>query len=262
MISPGADAFGAANSRFWTGYADEYLAEHGGTLGTSDLLWCPEGLYESDAGLLGDVAGLDVLEVGCGAAQGSRWVAARGGRPVATDLSPGMLSHAKRLNDDAGVTFPLIQADARSLPFPQGSFDVAFTAFGAIPFVPDPERIFTEVARVLRPGGRWVFSTSHPMRWGFADDPDPAHLRIVRPYVDGSPYLEHDDAGAVTYAEFQHTFEDLVRGLHAAGLLITDLREPRWQPGHTHVWGAWSPERAPYVPGTLILATVLPPTRG
>lgn len=250
------DVFGEANARFWTGYAEDYLAEHGETLGVSDLLWCPEGLYESEARLLGDVTGLDVLEVGCGAAQGSRWVASCGGRPTAVDLSPGMLSRARLLNLEADVSFPLVEADARDLPLPDDAFDLAFTAFGAIPFVPDPERIFVEVARVLRPGGRWVFSTSHPMRWGFADDPDPAHLRIVRPYFDEAAYLEHDEAG-LAYAEFQHTFEELFAGLRAAGFRLTDVREPRWQPGHTHVWGAWSPERAPYVPGTLIVSAAL-----
>lgn len=249
----GRDRFAAANATFWTSYAPEYLEEHGGVLGGADLLWCPEGWTEDEVGWLGDVEGLDVLEVGCGAAQGSRWVAANGGRPVAVDLSPGMLEAARAQAAATGIEVPLVLADARDLPFPNRSFDLVFTAFGAIPFVPDPDQIFSEVARVLRPGGRWVFTTSHPMRWVFADDPDPDHLRVVRPYLTGEPYLEA--AGdRLTYAEFQHTVEDLVAGMHAAGFALTDLREPAWKPDHTHVWGAWSPERAPFVPGTLMMA--------
>lgn len=243
------DRYAAANAQFWSGYASEYLTEHGETLGTARLLWCPEGVVEENARLLGEVDGRDVLEIGCGAAQGSRWVAANGGRATGVDLSAGMLAEA---GGASNVT--LIEADARALPLPDASFDIAFSAYGAIPFVPDPERIFAEVSRVLRPGGRWVFSTSHPMRWGFADDPDPAHLRIVRPYFDTTPYLESDENG-LTYAEFQHTMSDLVGGLISAGFAIDQLLEPQWTPGHTHTWGAWSAERAPFVPGTVIFST-------
>ena len=254
--SPATDVFSRANSEFWSAYAADYLKEHGEVLGDSDLLWCPEGWVESEVGWLGDVAGLDVLEVGCGAAQGSRWVSRHGGRPVGVDLAPGMLRAARRIGAATGIDVPLYLADARELPFQNESFDLAFTAFGAIPFVPDPEQIFAEVARVLRPGGRWVFTTSHPMRWVFADDPDPAYLRVVRTYYGDEPYVE-SDGDVLSYAEFQHTIEELTGGLFSAGFAITAIREPQWKPGHTHLWGAWSPQRAPFVPGTLMMSTAL-----
>lgn len=245
------DDAGRANARFWSGYAQEYLAEHGSALGEIRLLWCPEGLTEDEAHLLGDVAGARVLEVGCGAAQGARWVAAHGGDVVATDIAPGMLAEARSLNRRTGVRVPLVEADARALPFADGAFDVAFTAYGAIPFVPDPERVFAEVSRVLRPGGRWVFSTCHPMRWVFADDPTVDGLRVVRRYFDAEPYTEGEEE--LEYAEFQHTVSDLVNGVLAAGMTVDQLLEPRWSPGNAHSWGAWSEERAPWVPGTVIL---------
>ena len=74
----------AASRSWWDGAAADYQAEHGGFLGDDDFLWCPEGLRESAAGLLGDVRGRLVLEVGAGAAQCSRWLARAGARPVAT----------------------------------------------------------------------------------------------------------------------------------------------------------------------------------
>lgn len=241
-----------ANARFWTAYAAQYYEEHGAFLGDVGLRWCPEGLTEDAAGLLGPVVGRRILEVGCGAAQGSRWVASRGGAALGCDLSAGMLAQGRVLNRRTGIHVPLVLADARRLPFAAASFDVAFTAFGALPFVPDPARVHREVARVLRPGGRWVFSTSHPMRWGFADDPSPDHLRVVRPYFDTEPYAEYAD-GRLDYAEFQHTMEETVTGVLAAGFVLDQLLEPQWVPGNSEVWGSWSPGRAPWVPGTLIV---------
>src|SRR5690606_18585850 len=157
-----------ATARWWSAEASDYLAEHGAFLGDADFCWCPEGLREADAALLGPLPGLRgrrVLEVGAGAAQCSRWLAAQGGDAVATDVAPGMVEAAAALDARTGITVPARVADARDLPFEDATFDVAFTAFGAIPFVPDADRVHREVARVLRPGGLWVFSVTHPLRW-------------------------------------------------------------------------------------------------
>ena len=83
-----------ANRAWWDGDADAYQAEHGDFLGEVDFVWCPEGLREAEAGLLGDVRGARVLEIGCGAAACARWLATQGAQVVATDLSAGMLTHA------------------------------------------------------------------------------------------------------------------------------------------------------------------------
>ena len=71
-----------ANRADWDAYADEYQSTHGEYLGDAGFLWGPEGVREDDLGALGDVAGKDVLEIGCGAGQCSRWVLGHGGRPV------------------------------------------------------------------------------------------------------------------------------------------------------------------------------------
>ncbi|SCL23961.1 Methyltransferase domain-containing protein [Micromonospora inyonensis] len=153
-----------ANRRWWDTDADDYQAEHGHFLGEVDFVWCPEGLHEADARLLGDLAGRRILELGCGAAA-ARWLATQGARPVALDLSAGMLRHAAQSADRSGVRVPLVQADALALPFADAAFDTVCTAFGAIPFVADSAAVMREAARVLRPGGRWVFSVTHPIRW-------------------------------------------------------------------------------------------------
>jgi SAM-dependent methyltransferase len=247
-----------ANRRWWDYDADDYHARHGEFLGAADFVWCPERLREEDAHLLGEVAARSVLEVGCGAAMCSRWLAGQGARPVAFDLSAGMLRHARALGSDTGIDVPLVQADAEFLPFRSGTFDVAFTAFGAIQFVADSARLMREVARVLRPGGRWLFATTHPTRWAFPDDPGPGGLTATMPYFDRTPYVELGDDGEPTYVEHHRTLSDRVREIAAAGFRLVDIVEPEWPPGHTREWGQWSPLRGAILPGTAIYVCDLP----
>ena len=250
----GAGRTAPANRRWWDAEAEAYLAEHGDFLGADDFVWCPEGLREQDARLLGDVAGLVVLEVGAGAAQCSRWLAAHGARAIALDLSIGMLREGRRLDlrdGGPGRRTPLLQADATALPLATASVDLACSAYGAVPFVEDSAALMAEVARVLRPGGRWVFATTHAVRWAFPDDPGEAGLTAARPYFDRTPYVEAA-GGRLLYAEHHRTLGDRVREIVAAGLVLTDLVEPEWSADNTQVWGGWSPLRGRLLPGTSI----------
>ena len=253
-----ADASVRASRRWWDADADAYHLEHGAFLGTADFVWCPERMREADARLLGDVAGRRVLEVGCGAAMCSRWLAHAGARPVAFDVSTGMLRHARRLGAATDTAVPLVQADAQYLPFAAASFDIAFTAFGAVSFVADSARVMREVARVLRPGGRWVFATTHPLRWIFPDDPGPGGLTADTSYFDRTPYVEFDAADQPTYVEHHRTLGDRIRELVAAGFRLVDLVEPEWPADLTDEWGQWSPLRGGILPGTAIYVCVLP----
>ncbi|GAB2653707.1 class I SAM-dependent methyltransferase [Gordonia jinhuaensis] len=253
----------SANRGWWDGETDDYHREHGEFLGTDtpggDFIWCPERVREADAHLLGDVAGRRILEIGCGSAPCSRWLAAQGAQPVAMDLSRGMLEHgraAMQRFDEPRV--PLVQATAESLPFGDASFDLAFSSFGAIPFVADSARVMAEVARILRPGGRWVFSVNHPMRWIFPDDPGPDGLTVSIPYFNRTPYSETDEQGRVTYVEHHRTIGDRVREIRSAGMVLDDIIEPEWPDDLTQEWGQWSPLRGQFFPGTAIFCCTLP----
>lgn len=248
-----------ANRRWWDANAADYYADHGEVLGDADLLWCPEGLREADARLLGDVAGREVLEVGCGAAQAARWLTAQGARVTALDISMAQLRTARRLDASTGVTAGwLLQADAQSLPLADASYDVVVSAFGGIPFVADSAGVMRECARVLRPGGRLVFSVTHPLRWAFPDDPGPAGLTVAQSYFDRTPYVEVDEGGLASYVEHHRTLGDRVRELVAAGLVLDDLVEPEWPEGRTEEWGQWSPLRGRLVPGTAVFVAHVP----
>jgi SAM-dependent methyltransferase len=250
--SVGAGESRAASQAWWDADADDYRAEHGDFLGNADFVWCPEGIREADAHLLGDIAGRTVLEVGCGSAACARWLNRHGAYAVGLDLSAGMLRHAVEDNTATGVGVPLVQASADQLPFANASFDAACSAFGAIPFVADAAVVLAEVARVLRPGARWVFAVTHPMRWIFPDDPGPDGLTVAQSYFDRTPYVEVDDTGRATYVEHHRTLGDYVGQIRAAGLVLTDLIEPEWPEGHTREWGQWSPLRGRLFPGTAI----------
>ncbi|MEQ4304306.1 methyltransferase domain-containing protein [Plantactinospora sp. B6F1] len=250
-----------ANRRWWDADADDYQAEHGAFLGEVDFVWCPEGLREAEARLLGELAGRRVLELGCGAAAAARWLAAAGARPVGLDLSAGMLRHAALAAATSGVRVPLVQADALALPFQAASFDIVCTAFGAIPFVTDSAAALREVYRVLRPGGRWVFSVTHPMRWIFLDDPGEGGLVAIHSYFDRRPYVEQDRTGTPTYVEQHRTLGDRVREIVGAGFVLRDVLEPEWPDGHEQVWGQWSPLRGRLFPGTAIFVCDKPDSR-
>jgi SAM-dependent methyltransferase len=242
-----------ANRSWWDGEAAAYYDTHGAFLGDVDLLWCPEGLREAEARLLGDVRERDVLEVGCGAAQGARWLVRAGARAVGFDISMGQLVAGRRIDDRTGVAVPVVQADAQAIPFRDGTFDLVVSAFGGIPFVADSAGVMAECARVLRPGGRLVFSVTHPIRWAFPDDPGPGGLTVRQSYFDRTPYVEVDDSGTATYVEHHRTLGDRVRDVVAAGMVLTDLVEPEWPEGRERVWGQWSPLRGALFPGTAIL---------
>nr|WP_207619482.1 class I SAM-dependent methyltransferase [Nocardioides sp. IC4_145] len=242
-----------ANGPDWDRYADEYQATHGEFLGDVGFVWGPEGFTEAEAGVLGAVAGRDVLEVGSGAGQCSRWVRAQGGRAVGLDLSMRQLQHSRRIDDQTGVVVPSVRATATALPFRDASFDVVFSSFGALQFISDLEVAVAETARVLRPGGRYAFSITHPTRWMFADDPGEAGLVASQSYWDRTPYVEVDDAsGEVSYVEHHRTLGDWIAVLAGAGFVVTDLLEPEWPAGHDRVWGGWSQVRGRLTPGTAI----------
>ena len=253
-----------ANGPDWDRYADEYQATHGEFLGDVGFVWGPEGLTEERRGVLGDVAGRDVLEVGSGAGQCSRWVSAQGGRPVGLDLSMRQLQHSRRI-DDADRRRRPVGARHRHPPAVRGrrrstSSSAPSARCSSSPTSTDA---VAEAARVLRPGGRFAFSITHPTRWMFPDDPGEAGLVASQSYWDRTPYVEVDDeTGEVAYVEHHRTLGDWVALLAGHGFVIDTLLEPEWPEGHDRVWGGWSGTRGRFTPGTAIFAARLLPSGG
>lgn len=214
------------NRASWNKEADEYQREHASQLNRFDRMgWGTWGIPDADLDVLGDVAGKDVLEYGCGGGQWSIALAGRGARPVGLDLSIRQLQHAARLMSEAGMAFPVVNADAERIPFGDACFDVVFCDHGAMTFA-DPERTVPEVARVLRPGGLFAFNIASPILW----------LTIVD--GDGSPAgaeLRRDYFGMRRGAwegtiEFQLPYGAWIRLFRANGFEVLDLIELRPPP--------------------------------
>ena len=150
------------NRAAWDATSDDYQERHREFIGRTEPRWGMWQLPESELQILGDVAGKDVLEYGCGAAQWSILLARAGARPVGLDNSGRQLEHARRLMDEAGADFPLVHAGAGAAPLDDGSFDIVFCDHGAMTFA-DPFETVPEVARLLRPGGLFAFSHTTPL---------------------------------------------------------------------------------------------------
>jgi SAM-dependent methyltransferase len=225
------------NRAFWDADADDYQAVHAPDLDPDHAqAWGVWRIPEAELHVLGDVAGLDVLEYGCGAAQWSIALARDGAAPVGLDQSRAQLRHARRLQAEQRVAFPLVAAGAASTPFAAGSFDVVFCDHGAMSFC-DPARTVPEVARLLRPGGRFVFcKTTALLYLTYHDERDRQGRRLRSDYFG----MRRFDSGDGT-VDFQIPYGEWIRTFAAHGLVVEDLVELQAPKGATTTYDEFVP---------------------
>jgi len=150
----------ARNRELWTKTNEEYTDEQArGAWAADTITWGVFGVPEDELGVIGDVDGLDVVELGCGTAYFSSWLARRGARPVGVDVTPAQLDTARSQMAATGIEFRLVEANAEDVPLPDASFDLALSEYGASLWC-DPARWLPEAARLLRPRGRLLFLTN------------------------------------------------------------------------------------------------------
>jgi SAM-dependent methyltransferase len=185
-----------------------------------EITWGVFGHREEDLNVLGDVAGLDVVELGCGTAYFSARLAKLGARPVGVDPTPAQLDTARRCMAETGIEFPLVQASAEDVPLPDASFDLALSEYGASTWA-DPYSWIPEAARLLRPGGRFVFLHGTPLAHLCYPDVGDATTELQRPYFGLHSVRWTPDEGI----EFQLTYGEWIRVLRESGFVIERLVE-------------------------------------
>jgi SAM-dependent methyltransferase len=211
----------ALNREVWTQSNAEFTDAQAFRVWADDeITWGIFNVPESRLGALGDVAGLDVVELGCGTAYFSAWLARAGARPVGVDVTPAQLGTARRCQEQFGVTFPLIEADAQDVPLPDAGFDLVVSEYGASLWC-EPDRWVAEAARLLRPGGRLVFLTNSvlvtlcvPHEEGYAQQ------SLLRPQRG-----MHRVQWATGGVEFHPSHGDWIRILATYGFVVEALHE-------------------------------------
>lgn len=157
---------------------------------------------------VGDVCGLDVLDLGCGTGRHALWLAAAGARVTAVDFSEGMLAEARRKPAAEAIRF-VVHDLHQPLPFAEAAFDLIVSGL-VLEHLQELEPFFAEAQRVLKPAGRAVVSAMHPamfLRGTQARFTDPVTGEIVQP-------------GSVP-----HSISAFVMGAVRAGFELVDLAE-------------------------------------
>lgn len=223
-----------------------------GWLAGTDSLKAPELAL-----LPADLTGLKILHLQCHFGQDTLSLARRGAIVTGVDLSTEAIKAANELAEKAGLAGQsrFINCDLYSLPehlVETESFDLVFTTYGTITWLPDLDRWAGLVARYLKPGGQFVFAEFHNMAYLWNEDrtaikypyfnPEPIVEPITKSYTDGS------EAVSGTEVNWDHTVSSVVNALLGAGLTLRGFHEydyspyncfadmvPTGQPGHWHL---------------------------
>jgi SAM-dependent methyltransferase len=212
------------NRAVWTKANAEYTDARAREAWSQDEIdWGMFDVSESELGVLGDVSGKDVIELGCGTAYFGAWLAKRGARVTGVDLTPAQLDTARRMSEETGIELELIEANAEDVPLPDASFDLVLSEYGASIWC-DPYKWIPEAARLLRQGGELVFLRNSTLCVLCApDDPNgKVGDRLLRPQF-GMHRMEW--SGEDEGIDFQLGHGDWIRLLRENGFDVQALWE-------------------------------------
>jgi SAM-dependent methyltransferase len=221
MSSSDYPEYVAGNVEVWTRSNANYTAAQAcAAWSRTEIDWGVFGVPEAEIDVLGDVAGLDVLDLGCGTGYLSAKLARRGAHPVGVDPTPAQLETAREMQAAFGLVFPLVEGIGEDVPLPDASFDLVVSEYGASIWA-DPNRWIPEAARLLRPGGRLVFLRNSTLSMLCMHIEYNATETLQRPQRD-LDRVEWEDTGEV---EFHLPPGKLIDLLRSSGFEIDRLVE-------------------------------------
>ena len=217
----------AHNRDHWNEQADEWVAAGERHWAAVEPTWGIWAIPESELDLLPvDMNGMAAVELGCGTAYVSAWMARRGAQVVGIDISARQLATAKRLASEHDVDITLIEGSAESVPYPDQSFDFAISEYGAALWC-DPVVWIPEAHRLLRPGGELVFLSASPLAMicSPTDGSTPVTDRLQRDYFSMHRFdwreVEYDPGGIEFNLAISHWF----RLFRETGFQVMDFVE-------------------------------------
>lgn len=229
-----------------------------------------------EAAEIGDVGGLRIAHLQCHFGMDTMHLARRGARATGLDFSPKAIAAARALAAEIGSPAEFVEGDVYDAPrlLGEGRYDLVFTSWGTIIWLPDIARWARVVAALLKPGGRLYFLDGHPAAWPLDQADAKAPLLPTHPYFRDTP-MEFDGQGSYAdgnavfthtrTVEWCHPLGAIVGALLAAGLRLTALREhdaATWQRWPVLVQGADGLWRMPADRPNLPLSVTIEAVKG
>ena len=214
-----------ANRGYWNDVAEwwERLEEESG-------VWqrCPREPELAFAGgalglvreVAGTLSGKDVCVVGSGDNYAAFAFAGMGANVTSVDISERRLAVASKRARHLGLPITFVQADAADLSLiGDGEFDMVFSSNGFFVWIADLQTVFSEISRILRPGGHYVFYDIHPFQRPWIDQTTP--IEVAKSYWETGPFENEEEGGF----EFNWTLADILNPLTTSGFVLLRMLE-------------------------------------
>lgn len=187
-------------------------------------------LKETEIALLGDIRGKRILHLQCHFGQDSISMARMGASVVGADLSDKAIDKARELAQLTQTDATFICCDLYDLPeHLNEQFDLVFTSYGTIGWLPDLDRWAAVVNHFLKPGGKFVFVEFHPVVWMFDDDFQSIAYRYFQsePIIEttAGTYADRDAPILATSVSWNHGMAEVITSLLKQGIQLQDLVE-------------------------------------
>ena len=185
--------------------------------------------------ILGDVTGKEILHLQCHFGQDTLSFGRMGAKPTGVDISDKAIDKARELSAEMGIDASFICCDIYDLEqHLDKQFDVVFTSYGTIGWLPDMNRWAQIVSKFLKPGGQFVFVEFHPVVWMFDDNfekiqYDYFNTGVIQETESGT-YAEKEADLTQEYIMWNHSMSDVINNLIKHDVIIESIQEFDYSP--------------------------------